>query len=124
MSKGAEKSGRPAPTLVDEAMVKSMKPGSIVIDLAIESGGNCTLSKAGEIVDVDGVKIVAHENVPSRLAIDASSLYAKNLFNFVSPFIDKETGEFNLDWEDELVLGTLVTRDGRVVHPMLVGEGS
>ncbi len=116
--------GRPAPTLVDEAMVRSMKPGSIIIDLAIENGGNCTMSRIGEIVDVDGVRIVAHENVPSRLAIDASSLYAKNLLNFVSPFIDKETGAFDIDWEDELVLGTLVTREGRVVHPRLVEEGS
>jgi NAD(P) transhydrogenase subunit alpha len=116
--------GRPAPTLVDETMVRSMKPGSIVIDLAVENGGNCTLSKSGEIVDVDGVKVVAHLNVPSRLAIDASTLYAKNLLNFVSPFVDKETGEFVVDWEDELVLGTLVTREGRVVHPMLAGEGS
>ncbi|MDP6708163.1 MAG: Re/Si-specific NAD(P)(+) transhydrogenase subunit alpha [Alphaproteobacteria bacterium] len=116
--------GRPAPTLVDETMVRSMKPGSIVVDLAVENGGNCTLSKGGEIVDVDGVKIVAHLNVPSRLAIDASTLYAKNLLNFVSPFVDKETSEFVVDWEDELVLGTLVTREGRVVHPMLAGEGS
>lgn len=114
--------GQKAPTLVDEAMVRSMRPGSVIVDLAIESGGNCTLSKAGEVVDEGGVKIVAHPNVPSRLAVDASSLYAKNLLNFLMPLLYKDKAELNIDWADELVAGTLVSRGGKVVHPSLVTE--
>ena len=114
--------GRPAPTLVDESMVKSMRHGAVIVDLAIETGGNCTLSKGNEVVEANGVKIVAHNNVPSRLAVDASSLYAKNLLNFIGPFVNKETGALEVDWEDELVAGTLVARDGKLVHPMLIGE--
>lgn len=115
--------GRPAPTLVTEEMVKSMRTGSIVVDLAVEAGGNCTLSRPGEIVRADGVTIIGHINWPSRLPVDASALYAKNLFNFLSPHIDKETGALNFDFEDETVAGVLVARDGRMVHPMLTGEG-
>ncbi|MEM1020654.1 MAG: Re/Si-specific NAD(P)(+) transhydrogenase subunit alpha [Pseudomonadota bacterium] len=111
--------GRQAPQLMSEEMVKSMKPGSVIVDLAVEQGGNVAGSKPGEIVIVDGVKIVGHRNVPSRLAADASSLFAKNLLNFLSPFIDKESGSLNINWEDELVTGTLVTKDGAVVHPRL-----
>ena len=114
--------GQKAPILVDEAMVRSMKPGSVIVDLAIESGGNCTLAKAGEVVDVDGVRIVAHPNVPSRVAVDASSLYAKNLLNFVMPLLYKDKPELNIDWDDELVAGTLICRDGKVVHPLLLEE--
>ena len=114
--------GHVAPTLIDDDMVKSMKPGSVIVDLAIESGGNCTLSQAGEVVDVNGVNIVAHINVPSRLAVDASHLYAKNLLNFLTPFIDDDTGTLRIDWEDELVVGTLIARDGKVVNPVLHGE--
>lgn len=116
--------GRAAPMLVSEAMVASMKPGSVVVDLAIETGGNCALSKSGEVVDVGGVAIVAHVNVPSRLAVDASSLYAKNLLNFITPFVDGESGALNIDWDDELVAGTLIARDGKVVHPLLLQEGA
>ena len=116
--------GRPAPELVSEAMVKSMRRGSVVIDLAVEAGGNCALSRQGEIVTVHGVTIVGHHNWPSRLPVDASALYAKNLFNFLSPHIDKETGALNFDFEDETVAGVLVARDGKVVHPMLTEEGS
>lgn len=116
--------GRPAPTLITDEMVKSMKPGSVIVDLAVENGGNCTLSKAGEVVNIDGVTIIGHINVPSRLATDASSLYAKNLLNFLSPHIDKETGTLNLDFEDETVTGVCVVKDGQVVHPMLTGADS
>ena len=116
--------GRPAPTLVDADMVKSMKRGSVVVDLAVEAGGNCTLSRVGEAVDVDGVTILGHRNWPSRLPVDASALFAKNLFNFLSPHIDKETGALNFDFEDETVTGVLVARDGKVVHPMLTEEES
>ncbi len=115
--------GRPAPTLIDDDMVKSMKPGSVIVDLAVESGGNCTLSEAGKIVDVDSVKIIGHYNVPSRVAEDASALYAKNLLNFITPLIDSESGELNIDWEDEIIQGVALTRDGEIVHPLLK-EGS
>ncbi|MEM7570623.1 MAG: Re/Si-specific NAD(P)(+) transhydrogenase subunit alpha [Pseudomonadota bacterium] len=111
--------GRQAPILMSEEMVKSMKPGSVIVDLAVEQGGNVVGSKPGEVVDVDGVKIVGHRNVPSRLAADASALFAKNLLNFLTPFIDKESGSLNINWEDELVTGILVTKDGAVVHPRL-----
>lgn len=111
--------GRQAPVLVTEEMVATMKPGSIVYDLAVEQGGNCPLSKVGEIVDAGGVKIVGFRNVPGRLPADASALYAKNLFNFISPLIDKESGNLAIDWEDEIITGTALTRDGAVVHPQL-----
>ncbi|MBM3556952.1 MAG: NAD(P) transhydrogenase subunit alpha, partial [Alphaproteobacteria bacterium] len=109
--------GRPAPVLVTEEMVRSMKPGSVVVDLAVEQGGNCPLSKAGQVVEVGGVKLVGHINVPSRLAVDASSLFAKNLLNFLSPLFDKETKGLKIDWNDEIIKGTVLTRDGAVVHP-------
>jgi len=116
--------GRAAPTLIDDDMVKSMKPGSVIVDLAVEAGGNCTLSKLGEVVDVDGVKIIGHHNWPSRLAVDSSALYARNLLNFITPLIDADSGEMNLDWEDEIVQGVALTRDGEIVHPLLKDGGN
>ena len=116
--------GRPAPKLISAAMVKSMKPGSVIVDLAVETGGNCELTEAGKVVVKHGVKIVGHLNVPGRLAADASMLYANNLFNFVSLLYDKESKELAIDWEDEIVQGTLVTRDGAVVHPELKPSGT
>lgn len=114
--------GRPAPLLVSEEMVESMRAGSIIVDLAVEQGGNCALSRPGEIVDHGGVRIVGHHNVPGRLPVDASALYARNLFNFIVPFVDAESGSVQMDWEDELVVGTGLTRDGAVVHPLLAGD--
>ncbi len=115
--------GRPAPKLISEEMVASMKPGSVIVDLAVEQGGNCAGSKAGEVVvTANGVTIIGHYNVASRLAADASSLYARNLFNFLSPFIDEESGDLNIDWEDEVITGTALTRDGKIIHPSLTGE--
>jgi NAD(P) transhydrogenase subunit alpha len=114
--------GRAAPTLVTEAMVESMKPGSIIVDLAVEHGGNCPLSRVGEVVDHGGVLIMGYRNVPGRLPVDASSLYARNLFNFVSTYADKDAGDINLDWDDELVIGTGLTRAGEVVHPSFKQE--
>jgi NAD(P) transhydrogenase subunit alpha len=111
--------GRPAPVLVTEEMLRSMKPGSILIDLAAEQGGNCPLTKAGEIVDVGGVRIVGAVNLAGRLAADASSLYARNLFNFVSPLIDKATKDLKIDWNDDIIKGTCLTREGEVIHPAL-----
>jgi len=109
--------GRPAPVLVTEEMVRSMKPGSIIIDLAAEQGGNCPLTKPGETVEVNGVKIIGTLNLAGRLAADASSLYARNLFNFLSPLIDKTTKALKIDWNDEIIKGTCLTRDGEIVHP-------
>ncbi len=110
--------GRPAPKLISAEMVASMRPGSVIIDLAVERGGNCALAKPGEIFITDnGVKIVGHLNVPGRLAATSSSLYAKNLLAFVETMIDKEKKEIAVKWDDELVKATLLTRDGAVVHP-------
>jgi NAD(P) transhydrogenase subunit alpha len=115
--------GKKAPILVSEEMVATMKPGSIVFDLAVEQGGNCPLSKVGEVVDAGGVKIVGYKNVPGRLPSDASALYAKNLLNFITPLVDAETGALAIDWEDEIITGTALTRDGAVVHPQLTQAG-
>lgn len=115
--------GRAAPVLVSEDMVKSMLPGSVIIDLAVEAGGNCPLSKLGEVVITkNGVKIVGHANVPGRLAEVASALFAKNLFNFITPHVDKDSKSLKMDFEDETVTGTLICRDGKVVNPRLTGE--
>jgi NAD(P) transhydrogenase subunit alpha len=107
--------GRKAPVLVSEAMIQSMKPGSVIVDLAAEAGGNTPLTKAGEVVEVHGVTIMGYSNLPGRLAVDASSLYARNLFNFVSLLVDKKTGQLAIDWNDEIVKGALVAKDGEVV---------
>ena len=114
--------GRPAPVLVTEDHVKSMKPGSIIVDLAVEAGGNCPLSEPGKIVEAHGVKIMGYTNVPGRLAVDASALYARNLFNFISLLIDKESGALAIDWDDEIIKGTCLTRDGKVIHPALTED--
>jgi NAD(P) transhydrogenase subunit alpha len=111
--------GRKAPILVSEEMIKSMKPGSVIVDLAAGAGGNTPLSKADEIVEVHGVTIMGSTNLPGALATDASSLYARNLFNFVSLIVDKKSGALNLDWNDEIVQGSGLTRDGQIVHPSL-----
>ena len=110
--------GRPAPKLISAEMVASMRAGSVIVDLAVERGGNCALSKPGETVITDnGVKIVGHLNMPGRLAATASALYAKNLFAFVETLVDKEKKALAINWDDELVRATLLTRDGAVVHP-------
>jgi NAD(P) transhydrogenase subunit alpha len=110
--------GRPAPRLISAAQVASMKPGSVIVDLAVEQGGNVEGAIAGEIVDVNGVRIVGHRNVPSRLAADASALFSRNLFNFLSAFWDKDTGRPVLDAE----IGDAIrlTRDGKVVNARLL----
>jgi NAD(P) transhydrogenase subunit alpha len=113
--------GRAAPVLVTEEMIKTMKPGSVIVDLAAEQGGNTPLTKAGEVYEVHGVTIMGYTNLPGRLAVDASSLYARNLFNFISLLVDKKTGALAVNWDDEIVKGAGLTRDGAVVHPMLKG---
>ncbi|MEM8877012.1 MAG: Re/Si-specific NAD(P)(+) transhydrogenase subunit alpha [Pseudomonadota bacterium] len=110
--------GRPAPKLVTKAMVESMLPGSVIVDLAVERGGNCEVSKPGTIVDHKGVKVVGYLNVPGRLAATASALYARNLYAFAETLIDKESKSVAVDWDDELVQATLLTRDGSLVNPM------
>jgi len=111
--------GRPAPVLVTEDMVKSMKPGSILVDLAAERGGNCPLTEPGKTVVKHGVTIIGDLNVAAQLAVDASALYAKNLLNFITPMIDKETKSLKINWEDETIAGTCLTKDGQIVHPSL-----
>jgi NAD(P) transhydrogenase subunit alpha len=111
--------GRPAPRLVTRAMVESMRPGAVLVDLAVESGGNIEGSEVGKVVDIGGVKIVGHANLPSRLAPATSSLYARNLFNFVDLLIDKDSGALVINEDDDLVKGALITKDGKVVHPAL-----
>ncbi len=108
--------GRPAPVLVSEDMVKTMKPGSVIVDLAVEAGGNCPASKLGKVVNKDGVKIVGYANVPGRLADDASKLFARNILNFLTPMISEKGKSISIDTEDEIIAGTLVTRDGAVVN--------
>jgi proton-translocating NAD(P)+ transhydrogenase subunit alpha len=109
--------GRPAPVLITEDMVKTMKPGSVIVDLAVEQGGNCPLSEYGAVVRKHGVAIVGHANVPSRIAVDASALYAKNVLNFLTPLYDAEAKSLKINLEDEIVKGSLITQDGKVVHP-------
>lgn len=112
--------GRKAPTLVTAAMVKTMKPGSVIVDLAVEQGGNCELSKVGEVVDVDGVKIVGHRNVPSRLSANASALYSKNLLNLLGLVLNKD-GAKDIPWDDDIIKGVALTRDGALTHPQFGG---
>lgn len=116
--------GRPAPVLISDEMVANMRSGSVIVDMAVEQGGNCTLSKPGEVVEVNGVTIVGYMNIPSRLATDASALYARNLFSFIEPNINTETQALEFNWDDEVVAATVLTRDGSVVHPQFADNAS
>jgi NAD(P) transhydrogenase subunit alpha len=109
--------GRPAPRLITKDMVASMRAGSVIVDLAVERGGNVEGAKPGEVVQVGPAKIVGHLNVAGRLAASASALYAKNLYTFVETLIDKKEKKLAINWDDEIVKGTLLTRDGSIVHP-------
>ena len=109
--------GRPAPKLVTAEMVRSMKPGSVLVDLAVERGGNVEGAKPGEVVDLDGIKIVGYTNVAGRVAASASSLYARNLFSFIETMVDKKEKKLAVNWDDELVKATALTKDGAVIHP-------
>jgi NAD(P) transhydrogenase subunit alpha len=112
--------GKKAPVLVTKEMIADMKPGSVIVDLAIENGGNAEGGKFGKIVTTsNGVRLVGHANMPSRIAADASALYAKNILNFLSLIVDKETKGLKIDMADDIIKGTLVTRDGQIVHPAL-----
>ncbi|MEM7165320.1 MAG: Re/Si-specific NAD(P)(+) transhydrogenase subunit alpha [Planctomycetota bacterium] len=109
--------GRKAPILVTSEMVHAMEPGSVVVDIAAERGGNCELTKAGEVVDVNGVQIVGPLNLPSQIPYHASQMYARNITTFLNHMVKE--GELTLDLEDEVVTATLVTNGGDVVHPMI-----
>jgi NAD(P) transhydrogenase subunit alpha len=114
--------GKPAPTLITEAMVKDMKPGSVIVDLAIETGGNCELSELDQVVVRHGVTIIGHANYPARVPVDTSALYARNLFNFIKPMINEESHALDIDWDDEVIKGALLTKGGTVVNPALQGK--
>src|SRR3990172_6586561 len=111
--------GRPAPKLISKEMIESMRPGSIIVDLAVERGGNAELAKPGEIVAHKGVRIMGKLNLPGSVPVNASSLYARNLQAFVEPLIDKEKKTLAINWDDELVKGTLIARDGAIVNGMI-----
>ena len=115
--------GRAAPRLVTEEMLATMKPGSVIVDLAVEQGGNCALSEAGKVVDAHGIKIVGHRNVPSRIAVDASALYARNIYNFIALVSAKEGGNLAVNWEDEILRAVTLTREGKVTHPQFQTQG-
>ena len=114
--------GRPAPKLVSKAMVESMKPGSVIVDLAVERGGNCELAQPDKVVVHNGVKVVGFLNMPGRLAATSSALYAKNLVAFLDVLVKEK--KLNVPWEDEIVKATLLTRDGAVVHPNFKPKGA
>ncbi|MCV0368807.1 Re/Si-specific NAD(P)(+) transhydrogenase subunit alpha [Filomicrobium sp.] len=112
--------GRPAPRLITSDMVASMKPGAVIIDLAAERGGNCELTKPGEtITTANGVKIIGPINLAGTVPVNASNLYARNLAAFVDLMISKEDKSLAIDWDDELIKGTLIAKDGEIVHPSL-----
>jgi NAD(P) transhydrogenase subunit alpha len=116
--------GRPAPRLLTTAMVESMKAGSVIVDLAAERGGNCELTQPGRVVEHRGVSIAGPLNLAGEVAVNASSLYAKNLFAFLETMFDKKEKVLKLNWDDELIKGTLVAKDGRIVHPSLQPQGA
>ena len=115
--------GRPAPRLITRAMVESMKPGAVIVDLAAERGGNCELTEAGKTIEtVGGVKIAGPLNLAGSVAVNASSLYAKNLLAFLDIMFDKKEKKLAVNWDDDITKGTLVAKDGKIVHPNLVSK--
>jgi NAD(P) transhydrogenase subunit alpha len=114
--------GRPPPRLISDAQIATMRPGSVIVDLAVEQGGNVEGAVAGEVVERHGVKIVGHRNVPSRLAADASALFARNLYNFLSAFWDKEQGRPVLPEGDEIAQAIRLTKGGKIVNERLLPE--
>ena len=116
--------GRPAPRLITTAMVESMKPGAVIVDLAAERGGNCELTKPGVIVDHNGVRIDGRLNLAGEVPVNASSLYAKNLLTFIELMIDKKEKTLKVDWDDDVIKGTLVAKGGQIVHPSLQPKGA
>jgi NAD(P) transhydrogenase subunit alpha len=116
--------GRPAPKLISKAMVESMLPGSVIVDLAAERGGNVELTVPGQVVEHNGVKIVGYTNLAGRIATSASQLYSRNLLSFLDTLIDKKAKALAINWDDELVKATVLTKDGAVVHPNLTAAAA
>jgi NAD(P) transhydrogenase subunit alpha len=115
--------GKPAPVLIAEATVAAMKPGSVIVDMAAEMGGNCPLTEVDAVYQTEsGVTLIGISNIPALMAADASSLYARNMYNFIAPMIDAENGALKLDMEDEIVEGSLLCRDGEILKPQFFGE--
>jgi len=112
--------GRPAPLLVSEEVVRKMKPGSVIVDLAAEMGGNCALTEPDAVIVKHGVTIIGKTNIPALMATDASQLYARNVFNFLSPMLE-EDGGLNIDLDDEVISASLLCREGEMLKPELVG---
>ena len=112
--------GRPAPKLITRAMIETMKPGSVIVDLAAERGGNTEVTEANKTVEVNGVKVVGAVNLSATIPVNASSLYAKNLLAFIDLMIDKKEKTLKVDWSDDIIKGTLIAKDGKIVHPSLV----
>jgi len=115
--------GRPAPVLISEDIVKSMRAGSVIVDMAVEAGGNCPLSQKDEVVVKHDVTLIGYSNLPAMVAADASSLYARNIFNFLELLLDEESGQPNINVEDEVIAGALLCTDGKIVHPQLKDSG-
>jgi len=111
--------GRPAPKLISRAMIESMKPGAVIVDLAAERGGNTELTQPGQTIDHNGVRIFGPLNLAGEIPVNASSLYAKNLYTFLETLIDKKDKALKVNWDDEIVKGTLIAKDGKIVHPSL-----
>jgi NAD(P) transhydrogenase subunit alpha len=116
--------GRPAPKLISRAMIESMKPGAVIFDLAAERGGNTELTQPGQTIDHNGVRIAGPLNLAGEIPVNASSLYAKNLYTFLETMIDKKDKALKINWDDEIVKGTLVAKDGKIVHPSLQSQGA
>ncbi|WIY52297.1 Re/Si-specific NAD(P)(+) transhydrogenase subunit alpha [Devosia sp. YIM 151766] len=112
--------GRPAPKLVSKAMVESMAPGSVIVDLAAERGGNVELTQPGKVITHNGVTIIGYTNLAGHIPTTASQLYARNLLSFIDTLVDKQEKKLAIDWDDELVKATVLTRDGAIVHPNFV----
>jgi len=115
--------GRPAPVLISEDIVKSMRAGSVIVDMAVEAGGNCPLSQKDEVVVKHDVTLIGYSNLPAMVAADASSLYARNIFNFLELLLDEESGQPNINVEDEVIAGALLCTSGKIVHPQLTDSG-
>ena len=114
--------GRPAPKIITADMAKNMRTGSVIVDLAAEGGGNCELTEPGKTIEINGIKIIGPLNVPATVPMDASLMYSRNLYNFSSLLNDD--GKLHFNWEDEILVGCVLTRNGQLVHPVLTGETS
>ena len=116
--------GRPAPRLITKEMVAGMKAGAVIVDLAAERGGNCELTEPGKVVEVNGVRISGPLNLAGTVPVNASSLYAKNILNFLETMFDRKEKVLKINWDDEVIKGTLVAKDGALVHPSLAAKAA